>query len=97
MLPIFNTQVKELSMMQTQWAQQLNQLLDDPMSKGIILPGVSLASGNTTINHLLGRKLQGWQIVDINGAATVYRSQPKNDKTLTLTSSAAVTVDLFVF
>lgn len=97
MLPIFNTQVKELSMMQTQWAQQLNQLLDDPMSKGLILLGVSLASGATTINHLLGRKLQGWQIVDINGAATVYRSQPKNDKTLTLTSSAAVTVDLFVF
>lgn len=97
MLPIFKSESQEFSMMQTAWAQQLNKLINDPMSKGILLKSVALAAGATTINHLLGRMLQGWQITDINGAATVYRSQPKNDLTLTLTSSAAVTVDIFVF
>ena len=48
-------------------------------------------------NHGLQQTMQGWMITDINAAATVYRSQPLNDKTLTLTSSAACTVDLVVF
>ena len=97
MLPIFKSESQEFSMMQTSWAQALNKVIDAPMNKGILLKSVALASGATTVNHLLGRMLQGWQITDINGAATIYRSQPKSDLTLTLTSSAAVTVDIFVF
>lgn len=83
--------------MQSSWASEIDPVLRMPQTSGIFLKGVSLASGVTVINHLLGRMLQGWEITDITGAATVYRSQPKNALTLTLTSSAAVTVDLFVF
>ena len=86
-----------LPLMQTQWAAQLNPLLDNPLSSAILLEGVSLNNGVTVVNHLLGRQMQGWFIVDINGAATVYRSAPMNNKTLTLTSSAAVTVNIGVF
>lgn len=96
-LPIYQTDIREMALLQTVWASQLNPLLKDPLNNGIILHGISLINGVTVINHLLARKLQGWSIVDINGAATVYRSQPKNDKTLTLTSNAAVIVDIFVF
>lgn len=97
MLTIFQTGSKDLTLLQTSWAAQINPVLAQPMSSGLLLKDVVLASGSTVVNHLLGRKLQGWFITDINGAATVYRSAAKNNLTLTLTSSAAVTVDLFVF
>jgi hypothetical protein len=67
------------------------------MSQGVYLEGVNLINGVTQINSKLDRIMQGWMITDINGAATIYRSQPLNSKTLTLTSNAAVTVNLYVF
>lgn len=79
------------------WASTLNPIIAAPQSSALILKGVPLANGVTTINHRLGRTMQGWNIIDINGAATIYRSQPLNDLTLTLTSNAAVTVSIEVF
>lgn len=83
--------------MQTQWASELNPFLANPLNGVSILEGVSLINGVTVINHLLGQKQQGWFLLDINGAATIYRSAPFNSTTLTLTSSAAVTVNIGVF
>lgn len=83
--------------MQTQWRSQLNPLLSNISNNKSILKGVVLISGTTIINHLLGQTMQGWSIVDQNASASIYRSQPFNDKTLTLVSSAAVTVNLEVF
>lgn len=96
-LPYFQTQDRSMSMLQSQWASQLNPLLNQPLSNALILKGVSLANGNTVINHRLGRTLQGWFISDVNGAAIIYRNAPKNDTTLTLNSSAAVVADIVVF
>ena len=96
-LPVFQTNVRELSMMETQWSAQLNPLLANPTNNVSLLKNVALINGNTVVNHKLGQTMQGWFIVDINGAATIYRSAPLNDKTLTLNSSAAVTVTLGVF
>ena len=79
-----------------QWAAQLNPVLADPFFPSII-SNVSLINGTTVINHKLGRMMQGWFITDINGAATIYRSKPLNNLTLTLTSNAAVTVSIGVF
>lgn len=86
-----------LDLMQTQWASQLNPLLSNPLNSANILKNVKLSVGPNVINHLLGKTMQGWTLVDIDGAATIYRSAPLNDKTLTLTSSAAVTVNIEVF
>lgn len=97
LLPIFITNNKDLVMMQNRWASIINPLLDNPYMQGILLNSISLNNGVTVVNHKLGRKLQGWVLVDIDGAAEVYRSAPKNDLTLTLTSNAAVTCDLYVF
>ena len=83
--------------MQNKWASELNPLLNQPQNNGILLKNISLIAGQTIINHRLGKKQQGWIITDINAAATIYRSQPLNDKTLTLTSSAPCTVNLQVF
>jgi hypothetical protein len=96
-LPLFQTSVKELSLMQTQWKSQLDPVLASPLTGPSILNGVVLASGANTINHKLGQTPQGWFITDINAAITVYRSQPFNPLTLTLTASGAATVNIVVY
>lgn len=79
------------------WATALNPLLTNPLVNGHLLTNLQLINGVTTVNHLLGRKMQGWYVVDIDGAAEIYRSQPLNNLTLTLTSNADITVSLWVF
>ena len=79
------------------WAAALNPIIAQPQSSGRILNNIALVNGSTTINHGLGRTLQGWVITDINGAATIYRSAPFNSLNLTLTSDALVTVSIEVF
>lgn len=78
------------------WAASLNPVLANPILSGKALTA-TLIDGITTIPHGLGRLMQGWFIIDINESANIYRSQPFNTSTLTLTSSGAVTVNLWVF
>jgi hypothetical protein len=86
-----------LGLMQTRWKGILDPLLASLFSSASIVSGVELINGITVVNHKLGRTPQGWFITDINGAATIYRSAPFNNLTLTLTSSAAVNVNIGVF
>ncbi len=100
MLPIYKTEDQSLTLMQTAWAQQLNPLLNSPALQGRIVKSVRLAIGANTINHLLGRNLQGWTLVRKRGAASIYDTQDANTQpalTLTLVSDAVVTVDIYVF
>lgn len=87
--------------MLTAWASQLNPVITNPITKGIVLKNVQLAVGQNVINHKLGRILQGWNSTRIrNVAAQIYDTQDSNQTpqlTLNLVSDAAVTVDLFVF
>lgn len=99
-LPYFHTDVAALALLQNKWSALINPLLNSPLANGLILEGVVLASGDNTINHTLGRPLQGWFAVRMNAAANLYDKQSTNqhtDLTLVLNSSAAVTVNLFVF
>lgn len=82
---------------QTQWASQLNPLIKNQLTQGILLTNISLINGVSVINHLLGRMQVGWLITDLNAAAIIYRSQPLNDKTLTLTSDAACVANIWMF
>ena len=84
-------------LMQTKWASQLDPLLANQLTQGLLLTDKILAPGDTTINHLLGRKMVGWIITDQDAAASIYRSKPLNDLTLTLNSTVEVTVNLWVF
>lgn len=96
-LPIFQDSNKNLMLMQTGWASSLNPVIGNPISSGLISSPFVLKTGVNVINHLLGRTQQGWIVIDQNAAVTLFRSQPFNDKTLTLTSSGAATVTLYVF
>ena len=84
----------------SKWAAQLDPVLANPMNGVNILKNVSLINGTTTINHLLGSKLQGWFLTRVRGAAIIYDQQDTNPNpqlTLVLVSNAAVIVDIGVF
>lgn len=96
-LAIFNTNNKDLSLLQTSWAQVLNPVIENPLSQSILLPGIKLKNGTTVINHKLGRQMQGWMVADNNLNCQIWRSAPLNDLTLSLTCTADATVNLVVF
>lgn len=101
MLPIFQSQSKELLLLQTNWSSQLNPLLDKPLSSSLVLASVTLSTGDNVINHKLGRKLRGWIVTRMIGSfVQLYDKQSTNtisDKTLVLNSSATGLIDLIVF
>lgn len=96
-LPIYQSDSTPFSLMQTAWASSLNPIISNPLSQGLFLKNVSLIVGETKINHLLGRTQQGYIITDQNGAASIYRSKPFGPQSLSLTSNAAVVVNIYVF
>lgn len=97
----FQTDIKEFSLMQTSWASMIDPVLAMPIAGGLILKNVPIIVGSNKINHLLGRKLQGWFPVRWrNSWAQIYDTQDQNQMpslTLALTSSGVVNIDLFVF
>lgn len=97
MLPVFKDDNLNLMLMQTKWKSDLDPIIKNSLLSGFAINGTHLANGVTVINHLLSRMMVGWFITDVNAAATIYRSQPLNNKTLTLTSNAACIVNLWVF
>ena len=97
-IPQVNNQDKDFQLYQTQLQKTLQPLTSNPMNYGNILTGIALAAGQTSVSHKLNRAYQGWIIVDINGASSVYSSTSSDPtKFLVLNSSAAVTVSLLVF
>lgn len=100
MLTQFQTEETPFRLMQNSWATQLNPMLANPSLQSIILQDISIIAGTNTINTKLGRKLQGWRIIRINAAATIYDAQSTNsmpDLTLVLISNAPATISLEVF
>lgn len=96
----FQTKLQELMLLQTDWIAKINPFLASASNNSSILQNVLLVSGKNTINHKLGRKLQGWQITRQRAPASVYDNQDSNqmqDLTLVLISSASVVVDLEIF
>lgn len=96
-LPIYKSSDTNYMLQQNSWARTLNPIIANPITNPTILENINLIAGKNVINHLLGVTMQGWWIIDQQAAASIYRSAPFNDKTLTLTSSAQVTISLAVF
>lgn len=99
-LPQFQSDDRNFQLMQNSWGAIINPIVNNPANLSLLLKNVSLANGTTTINHLLGRKLQGWKVIRQRASASIYDSQDANqypELTLVLVSSAVVVVDLEVF
>lgn len=90
----------ELKTVQGNVGKTLDLLTTGPLSGGLLLTGVALASGDTNVEHRLGREPQGYLVVKRSGAADIYDKEvAKNLKStlLKLNSSAAITVSLYIF
>lgn len=98
-LPSFNTDDRILSMLQSQWASQIDPVIGLPLVKGTTLKNVKLVTGDNTINHLLQRPIQGYLVTNMQGAFSQIFSKPSAmpDLTMILNSSANTTVTLYVF
>lgn len=82
------------------WAATLNPVIANPLVGGNFLNGINVSSGNNTINHGLGEKLQGWIITRNSASVTFYDRQstnPRPDLTLVLVASGSATISLYVF
>lgn len=99
-LPQFQSGNVPFQLLQSAWATKLNPMLDNAVLKGLLLQDVQLVSGSNTINHGLGRQLQGWIIVRQRAQASIYDTQDANtmpNLTLLLTSDNPVMVNIYVF
>ena len=97
-----NVQSKDFGLLQNTWASAINPVINNAPNQSIILKNVVLVNGTNVINHLLGRKLQGWKVVRQRAAAQIYDDQDNNQQpqlTLILVVISAVqfSVDLEVF
>lgn len=105
MLPKFQTLAnivtgKDFSLLQTTWSALIDPIIGRAQNRSNILQDVSLVSGTNTINHLLGKKLQGYKIVLQDAAASIYDGQRTNktpELTLVLISDAAAVCSIEVF
>lgn len=79
------------------WKTEIQPVINFSPNQGILLTNQTLNNGVTVINHKLGKTQQGWIITDITSAATIFRSQPFNSLTLTLTSTAAATCNIWCY
>lgn len=96
-IPLVQTTDRTVNQLQQNIKQAVEPLLTNPVNNGVLLTNISLSSGTNTIQHGLGRTMQGWMVADVTSAATIYRSAQFSSTTLTLTSSAATTVNLYIF
>ena len=87
---------RSVSNFQDNVANSFGPLLKLPIVDGILLTGIVLATGSNQFAHNLARQPIGWMVADLNAAATIYRTA-WTDKTLSLTASAPVTLNLWVF
>lgn len=98
--PSIQTDDRNVSLIQDFLTGAVNPLLALPLSNSNFLQGIHLTTGLNTINHGLGRTLQGWIISRLDANVTIYDDQDSNSmptKTLDLIASGACTVSLNVF
>ena len=95
-IPLAQTSDRNVNQLQSNIIKLLNNLVRNRIVNCAFLDSIKV-DGQTSINHGLGRKPQGWIIADIDSSATVYRSAPFDKDKLTLTSSAPATISLVVY
>lgn len=97
---VISTPDQSLQLVQQQLVRTLNPVFATPTLGGNLLTNQSLGIGTNSINHGLGRTLNGWQIVRQRAEARIWDSQDNNKTptlTLSLNSDSIVSVDLYVF
>ena len=92
---------KDLNKVQSNIEQLMEPFLNSEVINGVLIKNISLnASITNQVNHKLGRKPLGWIIVRQRANSIIWDSQDTNTKanrTLELSCSNNVTIDLWIF
>lgn len=99
-LPLFQVEDQAAALMQDRWSAILNPIIASPGNQATIISNYKIVSGINNINHLLGRKLQGYRIILKSANANIHDNQLTNQTpqlTLILVSDAPTTVSIEVF
>lgn len=97
---VTNTSDADLATVQRNLVRVLQPIFNTPTLGGNLLVNQPLLVGENTINHGLGRQLNGWQIVRQRAQASIWDTQDNNKTpalTLLLNSDTVVHVDIYVF
>jgi hypothetical protein len=87
-----------LEMMQQRWAGILNPVIANSILDGVAVGPIQLnANIPMDIPTTLDRTVQGWFLTDNSSNSVVWRTQPFNDKLLTLQASVVTTVSLWIY
>jgi hypothetical protein len=98
-LPYYKSEDTSFNLLQTGWASQINPVLGNPTVNGVLQRGIKLVSGTNSIDHKLGRTLQGFIVTDmLDTYSQIFRTVSKTPAlTLNLNSSVATTIDIYCF
>lgn len=100
LLPSLDISDQTISLMFNKWKSILDPIIKLPTNNSNLLRGIKLVTGTNSVNHLLGRNLQGWALVRVRAAGSIYDSQDANptpNLTLQLVATGNVVVDILVF
>lgn len=75
------------------WAGQFTNM---PILQGRLIEDIAVTTATVTIDHKLGRTPRGWIICKKNADARVWETA-STSRTITLDSSATVTVSIWIF
>ena len=85
---------RDVTQTQSNVNSAVKQIANSSIIDGVVIKGIDLGTGDTIVNHKLGRNPIGWIIVRKNEAGEIYESTTVNnnrDKFLLLRGSTATT------
>lgn len=93
------TQNPEISNLQGVLSRVFQGILGVRIIDGRLIEDVQVTFAGTRINHKLGRKIKGWQLVDKDADESVWRinSSTRPESEITLQATGTTNVTLWVF
>lgn len=97
-----NSSQRDIQEVENSVLRVFNSLYNNPLLNGltIIKNQVFIAGTDLTVTHKLGRAINGFIVVNLNGAAIIYQSSSKNiapTSFVILKSNVNVTADILFF
>ena len=91
---------EEVTRLQSHIKTTLNPLLELPISDGVLIKDLSIATSDTLVEHKLGRDYEGFIITRLKTNSVSFESDTANDfkdRKIILKASATATADIYFY
>ena len=91
---------EEVTRLQSHIKTTLNPLLELPISDGVLIKDLSIATSDTLVEHKLGRDYEGFIITRLKTNSVIFESDTANvfkDRKIILKASATATADIYFY